>query len=601
MLRTRLTLGLLPLLLLLIAMGGYALFTCLELSRSVEVTLVDNYRSMLATEEMKDAAGLMNSVLGQAEHGDILKARQQFSDQRARFERSLHEQAMTAAGTPRARPIEGVDAAFSAQVEAGEKFLREGSLTPLVAFRENQTALFGTLKALETLAQFDHATWQAELTRASRTTRATIKLLIGTMAAAVLLSLYLAYRLSRSLLRPIQALTSSAVALGDGTLEREVPVLSHDELGELARAFNTMSAKLRAFREATTARVLRVQRTMEATLTSTPDPVFVVSGHGDIELKNPAAELLAATPEFAGGLPAPLRQPLAEVLASGNHYLPAGYDQVVTLRIGREDRYYLPRILAVGDTLTGFGGAAILLQDVTKFRLLDDAKNNLVGTVSHELKTPLTGLRMAVYLLLEQNVGQLSTAQRELLETARDDADRLLRILNDLLDLSRLEGGATALNRVPEQVNGLLAAMLGEVRPLIEAAGQRVAMVVAEGLGTVLVDRDRIRHVFVNLLTNASKYSPAGSEITLYAEPTPDGFVKFGVRDHGPGISPESLPHVFEKFYRVPGQARKGAGLGLAIAREIVVAHGGSIACTSAPGRGSDFHFLLPAPTPSAA
>ncbi|MFA5057933.1 MAG: HAMP domain-containing sensor histidine kinase, partial [Opitutaceae bacterium] len=305
--------------------------------------------------------------------------------------------------------------------------------------------------------------------------------------------------------------------------------------------------------------------------------------------------------EFAGGLPAPLRQPLAEVLASGNHYLPAGYDQVVTLRIGREDRYYLPRILAVGDTLTGFGGAAILLQDVTKFRLLDDAKNNLVGTVSHELKTPLTGLRMAVYLLLEQNVGQLSTAQRELLETARDDADRLLRILNDLLDLSRLEGGATALNRVPEQVNGLLAAMLGEVRPLIEAAGQRVAMVVAEGLGTVLVDRDRIRHVFVNLLTNASKYSPAGSEITLYAEPTPDGFVKFGVRDHGPGISPESLPHVFEKFYRVPGQARKGAGLGLAIAREIVVAHGGSIACTSAPGRGSDFHFLLPAPTPSAA
>ena len=170
----------------------------------------------------------------------------------------------------------------------------------------------------------------------------------------------------------------------------------------------------------------------------------------------------------------PLRQPLAEVLASGNHYLPTGYDHVVTLRVGREDRHYLPRILAVGDALTGFGGAAILLQDVTKFRLLDDAKNNLVGTVSHELKTPLTGLRMAVYLLLEQNLGQLTAAQRELLETARDDTDRLLRILNDLLDLSRLEGGATALNRTPERVDGLLAAMIGEIRPLIEAAGQRI-------------------------------------------------------------------------------------------------------------------------------
>jgi signal transduction histidine kinase len=339
---------------------------------------------------------------------------------------------------------------------------------------------------------------------------------------------------------------------------------------------------------------------MEATLTSTPDPLFVVSKDGEIELRNPAAERLAAAPEFAGGFPAALQQPLADVLASDNHYLPTGYDRVITLHAGREDRHYLPRILAVGDTLTGFGGAAVLLQDVTKFRLLDDAKNNLVGTVSHELKTPLTGLRMAVYLLLEQNLGQLSPAQRELLETARDDADRLLHILDDLLDLSRLEGGATALNRTPERVDELLTAMAGEVRPLIEAADQRVVVRATGSAGTVSVDRDRIRHVFINLLTNASKYSPAGSEITLYAEPTSDGFMKFGVRDHGPGIAPESVPRVFERFYRVPGQTRKGAGLGLALAREIVVAHGGSIACTSVPGQGSDFHFLVPETTPSA-
>jgi NtrC-family two-component system sensor histidine kinase KinB len=599
MLRTRLYLGLLPLLLLLIAMGGYALFTCLELSRSVEITLVGNYRSMLATEAMKNAATLMNNALYQAQGGDVLAAREHFSAQRARFERTLHEQSMTAAGTPRARPVEAVDGAFLAQVKTDEAFLREGTLSPLNALRETETALFTTLRALETLAQHDYVALQAELTRAGQTTRMTIKLLMGAMAAAILLSLYLSYRLSRSLLRPITALTASAVALGDGVLDRPVPVLSRDELGELARAFNTMAGKLRAFREATTAKVLRAQRTMEATLTSTPDPVFVVSRNGDVELKNPAAEMLAAAPEFADGFPISLRQPLAEVLASGNHYLPAGYDHVVTLRVGPEDRHYLPRILAVGDALTGFGGAAILLQDVTKFRLLDDAKNNLVGTVSHELRTPLTGLRMAVYLLLEQNLGQLTSAQRELLETARDDTDRLLRILNDLLDLSRLEGGATPLNRTPERVDGLLAAMTGEIRPLIEAAGQRIEVSSAAGVDTVPVDRDRIRHVFINLLTNASKYSPEGSAITLYAEPAPDGFVKFGVRDHGPGIPPESLPHVFEKFYRVPGQTKKGAGLGLAIAREIVVAHGGSIACASGPGPGSDFHFLLPGVTPS--
>jgi signal transduction histidine kinase len=594
MLRTRLYLGLLPLLLLLFGMGGYAVFTCLELSRSVESTLVANYRAMLATEEMKEAAASMNNALYQAQFGNPFAARDQLATQRARFERNLHDQSMSSAGTPRAPSVEAVDGAFLAQADADAAFLNTGTLSLRAVDRETATACFSTLKALDILAQFDRAAMQTELSRAGQNTRTTVRFLLSAMTAAVVLSLFLSYRLSRSLLRPIKVLTSSAVALGDGTLDQDVPVLSQDELADLARAFNAMAGKLRAFREATTAKVLRAQRTMEATLTSTPDPVFVVSKGGEIELKNPAAEILATTSDFAADFPALLRQPLADVLASGNHYLPTGYDHVITLRVGREDRHYLPRILAVGDTLTGFGGAAILLQDVTKFRLLDDAKNNLVGTVSHELKTPLTSLRMAVYLLLEPNLGQVAPAQRELLETARDDADRLLRILDDLLDLSRLEGGATALNRTAEPVNELLAAMAGELKPLLDAAGQRILIRSAGPTDTVTVDRDRIRHVFINLLTNASKYSPEGSEITLYAELAPDGFMRFGVRDQGPGIPAASLPYVFEKFYRVPGETTKGAGLGLAIAREIVVAHGGSITCTSAPGAGSDFYFLLP-------
>jgi len=597
MLRTRLYLGLLPLLLLLIAMGGYALYTCLVLSRAVEVTLVANYRALDANEEMKDAATRLNTAVYQSQRGDALAAGQQEAGQRGRFLRSLHEQAMAAAGTPRARYVGAVDQAFTTQLTLDEALLRRPSAT-LLEQRQVETALFGTLQALATLGQFDHEVLQTELARASHTTRTTVRLLVGAMAVAVLLSLYLSFRLSRSLLRPIKDLTASAVALGDGALDREVPVPSRDELGELARAFNTMAAKLRAFRDATTARVLRAQRTMEATLTSSPDPVFVVSPRGEVELTNPAAGALAVLPEFRDGLPAALRPPLAEVLATGRHYLPTDYDRVVTLRVGREDRHFLPRILAVGDALTGFGGAAILLQDVTKFRLLDDAKSNLVGTVSHELKTPLTSLRLAVYLLLEQNVGRLAPAQRELLETARDEADRLLRILNDLLDLSRLESGATALSRAPVAADELLAAMAAEMKTQVEAAGQRITVRVGAGVSTVPVDRDRIRHVFINLLANASKYSPAGSEITLYAEAAPDGFVRMGVRDQGPGIPAESLPRVFERFYRVPGQAKKGAGLGLALAREIVVAHGGSIACSSRPGAGSDFYFLLPAAPP---
>ncbi len=386
------------------------------------------------------------------------------------------------------------------------------------------------------------------------------------------------------------------MALGGGDLEREVPVTSSDELGQLARAFNTMAVHLRAYRDATLAKVLRTQRTMEATLTSTPEPVFVVGRDGTTEVRNPAAEELAKSADFATGFPPGLAEPLAEVLRTGGHYLPTDYARVVTLRVGREDRHYLPRILAIGDKLTEFKGAAIILQDVTKFRLLDDAKTNLVGTVSHELKSPLTSLRMAVYLLIEQKIAGLSATQHELLETVRDEADRLLRILDNLLDLARLESGASSLDRSRVPITDLLQDMAAEARGFIDPAGLKLVVTVEPALAAagISVDRSRIRHVFINLLTNAAKYSPPGGVITLSAAEAPLGFIRLAVSDQGPGIPAEIRPHVFERFYRSPGQTISGAGLGLAIAREIVVSHGGSIACTSEAGQGTVFYFLLP-------
>jgi signal transduction histidine kinase len=182
-----------------------------------------------------------------------------------------------------------------------------------------------------------------------------------------------------------------------------------------------------------------------------------------------------------------------------------------------------------------------------------------------------------------------------MLESARDDADRLLRILDSLLDLTRLEAGASALDRRPIPIGALLRGVADEARMFIAAAGQRLAIREEPGLGDVNVDAGRLRHVFINLLSNASKYSGAGGTITLSAATEPLGFVRFSVRDEGGGIPPESVGRLFDRFYRVPGQEKPGAGIGLAIAREIVVAHGGTIACASSPGNGTEFHFLIPA------
>jgi NtrC-family two-component system sensor histidine kinase KinB len=170
-----------------------------------------------------------------------------------------------------------------------------------------------------------------------------------------------------------------------------------------------------------------------------------------------------------------------------------------------------------------------------------------------------------------------------------------LEILENLLDLARLEAGASTLNRREMTVAELLDRAAHESRGFIELRGLTLAVLVAPELADVriMVDPERLHHVFMNLLTNAAKYSPAHGVVTLAAT-AETGFVRFAVSDRGSGIPAESVARVFDRFYRAPDQEKSGAGLGLAIAREIVVAHGGSIACESAVGKGAEFYFLLP-------
>jgi signal transduction histidine kinase len=597
MLRARLTVGLLPLLVLFLGVCLYAYRTSYELGTSAGDLLARSFRSIQVEQAMRETATHMRDALNVRNQAEAIEAAKVFADARSRFKRSVNDELLAQPSADRANLLNQLDEKFERFSRAGELALRAAPSDAFDLYRQAQTALFPVNRALDALREHDYLQIRLTQTRVEGRTQVALRWMLFAIAAAVLLFFFLAWRLASSLLRPIKAVTASATALGEGNLELVVPVTSRDELGQLAKSFNLMAAHLRTYREATIAKVLRTQRTMEATLTSTPDPVFVVSNDEHEMVRNPAAEQLAKTPDFEQGFPPALAEPLAEVLRTGEHYLPTDYRRVVTLHVAREDRHYLPRILAIGDKLTEFTGAALILQDVTKFRLLDDVKTNLVGTVSHELKTPLTSLRMAIYLLLEQNLGPVTSQQRDMLETARDDADRLLRIIDSLLDLTRLEAGVSALERHEIRVSDLVNAIAGEARTFVAAAGQTLAVALSPELAgmSIRVDADRLRHVFINLLTNASKYSPAGGVITLSAEAAPLNFVRFAVRDQGPGIPADHAARIFDRFFRAPGQREKpGVGLGLAIARDIVVAHGGSIACQSEPGRGSEFYFLVP-------
>jgi len=267
---------------------------------------------------------------------------------------------------------------------------------------------------------------------------------------------------------------------------------------------------------------------------------------------------------------------------------------VIVFRIDEHEAFVLPRVIGMRDETGGIFGAAVVLQDVTRLRLLDEVKTNLVSTVSHELKTPLTSVRMGLHLLLEERIGTLNAKQTELLLAAREDSERLLRMINDLLDLAKLESGRTALPSQSKDPRELVDSAQEDLRALVESRGSKLVTKVTPGLPMVSVDARQIAHVFSNFVSNAVKHAKPGEEIVLRAK-NQDGRVRFSVIDHGPGVPPQYQTKLFDRFFRVPGSENTGAGLGLAIAKEIVMAQGGTIGVHSEPGKGSEFYFDLPA------
>jgi NtrC-family two-component system sensor histidine kinase KinB len=424
-------------------------------------------------------------------------------------------------------------------------------------------------------------------------TRLIIRLAVMGAALAVVFILLM----SRAILRPLGTLTQSLEEVAKGNLDQIVQVKSRDELHKLAEAFNLMAANLREFRRSDRAKLMRIQRTTQLAVDSLPDAIAIVNSNGIVELSNQTAQnLFGLHPEqsiqsLRDQRLGDLYQQVSREMAASQ---PRGYESAIEVfDQGGQLRFFLPRAVPIMDAEHRLLGVTVVLGDVTNLRRLDEMKSGLLSVVSHELKTPLTSIRMASHLLLEERVGTLNAKQTELLMAARDDADRLQKIIEDLLDMGRLESGRVKLDLQSEPSERLVSDAVTPLETAFRDKCLTLEVNVPVDTPPVLADPARIGHVFSNLLINALKFTGPGGHVRIYAEPT-DKFVRFIVQDTGIGIPMEHLGRIFERFYRVPRENQpSGAGLGLAIAKEIVDAHGGTISVESRPGKGSGFSFTL--------
>ncbi|WZO99299.1 ATP-binding protein [Isosphaeraceae bacterium EP7] len=600
-LRSRLLLGIAPLLAIIVGLGLWAVVMFSRLGGDIDVILRENYKSVLAAQNMRDTLERMDSALLFAIGGQEEVAASQFRGSRPGFEANLRSEQGNVTLPGEEELAEEIAARYAEYLALSEEFF---AIPPVETARRTRL-YFGRIlpefkrikDRADDVLRLNQRNMEDMDRRARASASSAVRWMVLAVAGSAIVATLIAVQLSRSILEPIRGVTDAARSMARGNLEQVVPVLSRDELGELASAFNTMAHTIRDFRQAGTARILRAQKTAQATIDSFPDPVVVIDPSGSIERSNPAAQrILGISPAGEGSpwlAPRTLRDPLAAVLGGDADYLPSGVENAICMRDDGQERYYLPRILAMRDDDEPMG-AALVLHDVTKFRLVDQLKSDMVATVSHELKTPLTGLQMAIHLLLEEAVGPLEPGQVEMLLSARQDTDRLLAMVNDLLDLTRIEQGSVRLDLRPVSPADLVSGAVGRFESQARDAGIELAGVCEPGLPPVPVDVERFEHVFDNLIVNALAHTSRGKSVRVSARA--EGLsVRFEVADEGEGIPSEHLPRIFERFYRVPGGRSGGAGLGLAIAREIVIGHGGQIQVSSDPGHGATFTFLLPA------
>ena len=447
---------------------------------------------------------------------------------------------------------------------------------------------------------------QDAMVHKSERARRTAQRLIYSTATAALLAMALGVLastiLTARLLQPLARLGQAARRIGAGDLDARAQVEGSDELSQLSSEFNAMADHLQRFRRSSLGELLQAQQAAQSIIESLPDPVLLFDTGGRLLTVNQAAERMLevnvrSLTEPLAALPpaivAAVVRVRSHVLSGRGPYVPRDFGEAVSKTTTEGERYLLPRATPVYGERGGVQGVSVILQDITRLRRFDELKNDLVATVAHEFRTPLTSLRMSIHLCLEEVVGPLTAKQTELLAAAREDCERLQAFIDDLLDLARLQAGRLPMRKVKLPVRELLDAAIAEQQS--SAQQKQVTLCINTQLTTeqVPADPERLPLVFGNLIANAIRHTPEGGTVTVAARLV-EHRLRFEIKDSGPGIPTEYQREVFQKFFRIPGGVSGAAGLGLSIAKEIVEAHGGEIGVESEPGSGATFYFLLP-------
>ena len=427
---------------------------------------------------------------------------------------------------------------------------------------------------------------------AKHTSEEAIFWLTITFSFLSLVAFTLVMNIPRVIATPVRALSEGITEIANKNYRKRIYLDQKDEFGDLANTFNVMAQKLDEYEHSNLAKIKFEKSRIETIINQMKDGIIGLDEKKNILFLNAIAEKLLGLKEseIIGKYTADiaLKNDLMRMLLQNRN------ENELKIYADNKESYFNKYVLDVTNNDEVIG-QVIVLRNITPFHELNEAKTNFIATVSHELKTPISSIKMSAQLLADSRVSALSTDQKELLKSITDDADRLLKITSELLNMSQAETGNIQLKLQPVQPAIIVEQALQAV--LFQAQQKNISIQknIPQQLSAVQADAEKTSWVLINFLTNAIKYSPESSAIEISVSQT-ENKITFAVADHGKGIEEKYLPKLFDRYFKVPGTyERSGTGLGLAISKEFIEAQGGIIRVQSILNEGSIFSFTLSA------
>ncbi|MHB8061686.1 MAG: HAMP domain-containing sensor histidine kinase [Ruminiclostridium sp.] len=593
----------LSLVVLIAIVGITASVNLFNLSRSIDGLMIANYKSINSATKMMEAIERQDSAMLIYINVNTQKAKDLFTNNNEEFLKWFNVNANNVTEKGENEIVDTIRVSYTNYVklflDLQEILSQQGTDKANEFYNTRMMPDFIEIKnELKQLSLLNEKAMFKSKDLATENAENSMYMVLGISIFAIIGGFAVSSFLTNRFLMPITLLTQNMKSIKAGDLNQQANINTKDEIGELSMEFNNMTKRLQQYEQSTSGKLLVEKNRSLAIVKSISNPLVVLDPDYRIILLNDAFENIFNVREevltnkhFLEGI---REGEIFDFISSTFKSQDETQQKIFLIRTDQEEYYFNIIVTTVKDNNANLSGMIVIFQNVTQLKELEKIRTDFIATISHEFKTPLTSIMMGTDVLIDERMGQLNDDQRQFIQAIREDGYRLTKLVNDLLELMRIESGKAVFKFQEYAIDDIIECAVKPFYQLVEQQNKKLYFNCEEEIAHVVADFEKITWVLNNLISNALKYTSAGDKISVDAIEKAD-MIYVTVKDTGMGIPKEYLERIFEKFVQVKDADMefRGTGLGLAVVKEIIEAHHGEIWCESELDIGSSFTFTL--------